>query len=98
MAEEKQKFVKVKVRVPDRSAQGFSGYYAVQRFWPNGDSEAVIPADKLEELKAEKTFLVVVDEEPASGEGEKSPDSIAKAPQVEPTAEEKAGPGKRLVR
>jgi len=106
MAEEKQKLVRVRVRVPDRSGQGFPGYWAVQRLWPNGDSEAVIPEDKLEELKAEKTFLAVVSETPTTeGDPNVAPAPVTgdapkrAAPQEpEPQGEDKHGPARKLTR
>jgi hypothetical protein len=100
MAEEapKEKLVKVKVRVPDRSQAGHKGYYAVQRLWPNGDSEAVIPESKLAELEAETNFLAVISKEPVSGDAsEQAPEPSAKPP-PEPPAEDKHSPARPLRR
>lgn len=110
MAEEqpKEKLVKVKVRVPDRSAQGFGAYYAAQRRWPNGDSEAVIPESKAKELQAETSLLVVVSIEPTSEPVERGPDPIATAAAPMPAStatdasppatDDKGSPGRPLRR
>lgn len=105
-----EKMLRVKVRVPDRSQAGHRGYYAIQRLWPNGDSEAVIPESKLAELQAEKNFLAVVSVEPVSeaaptGPPRSPPADPAKPPEPvpsptpEPTpTEDKPSPGKPLRR
>ena len=60
MAEPKQeqpKTVRVKVAVPRR--EGFAGYWAIGRHFAEGAHEYEVPADKLEELKAEPMLAVV---------------------------------------
>lgn len=106
MAEEepKEKLIKVKVRVPDRSQQGHKGYYAIQRLWPNGDSEAVIPESKLAELEAETNFLAVISKEPVvevssptaatAAPGASQPEPVAPPAPVPSPPEEKPSPAR----
>lgn len=98
-AQPKEKMVKVKVRVPDRSVAGHPGFYAIQRLWPNGDSEAVIPESKLQELEAEKNFLAVVSKEPVTGDAtEQAPEAAPKpAPEATPT-DDRPSPGRPIRR
>lgn len=107
MAEEKEKLVKVKVRVPDRSAQGHPAFYSAQRKWPNGDSECVLPESKAKELQAETSFLVVISIEDTTETVERGPDPIspAQAAAQTPTAApassstpDDKGPGKPFRR
>jgi len=105
---EKEKLVKVRVRVPDRSAQGFPAFYAAQRKWPNGDSEAILPESKAKELQQETSLLVVVSIEPTSETAERGPDPIQPGqvtsqqalPGATPSAsdEDAKSPGKPLRR
>lgn len=98
-AEPKEKMVKVKVRVPDRSVAGHAGYWAIQRLWPNGDSEAVIPESKLEELEAEKNFLAVIAKEPVAGDAtEQAPEAAPKPPPEAPAPDERPSPGRPFRR
>jgi hypothetical protein len=69
MAEQKPKTVRVRVAVAPRP--DFPGYYAIQRFFPNGTSEHEIPADKLEELKRDGGPIAVV--ELGAGNGQPEP-------------------------
>jgi hypothetical protein len=84
-----EKMVKVKVRVPSREAQGFPGFWSVGRHWPNGDSEAVIPESKLEELKAEQLLAVMSVDAAPSDAGASSP----QAPAVPPAGDGSLNPG-----
>lgn len=53
--------VKVMVRCAKR--EDFKGFWAVQRFWPEGDSVADVEEEKLPELRASRYVSVVAEGE-----------------------------------
>jgi hypothetical protein len=99
--------VRVRVVVPDRSAQGVPGFYAAQQLWPNGESEGVIPESKVQELRDAKGMLALVGEpQPVSDTEGKAPEPVqqkqASTPAVSSAADTEdrhsTGPARKLTR
>lgn len=80
---------KVKVKVAVAHRDGFSGYWAVQQFFPEGVGVYEVPAEKLEELKAQKYLSVL-----SVGDDEvKALVPVAVAAPVEPAVPAPGDPG-----
>lgn len=58
-----EKFFKVAVSAPGRmdgAGNRFEGYWCLQRFWPKGQTEAVLTESQLAEIKADGNLGIIV--------------------------------------